>query len=345
MLEMNRMIINILLVFIFTAFSINAQDIDNVSKRGTTAAQFLKVSQGARATGMGSAFVAVSDDVSSMFWNVAGIARQKNNSVIFDHTQWIADLGYNFIAGSFNLGDYGTIGLSFTGSNYGEMKVTTIDEPNGTGAVFGVNDATFSLAWAMNLTQEFSIGLAPKVISQSIWNTSGTSFAIDMGILYDTPLDGLTIGMSITNLGTKLQLSGTTDVVLIDQDPETTGNNDRIPGEYSTGAWSLPLTYVLGLSYSVINTGMHKFIVDVDARHPNDNYESVNVGGEYVFNDVLALRAGYKSMFLEDSQESFALGAGFKQKILGNIAFYIDYAYQDFGILTAVHKVSIGIDF
>ena len=50
-------------------------------------------------------------------------------------------------------------------------------------------------------------------------------------------------------------------------------------------------------------------------------------------------------MFLEDSQESFALGAGFKQKILGNVAFYIDYAYQDFGILSAVHKVSIGIDF
>ena len=90
---------------------------------------------------------------------------------------------------------------------------------------------------------------------------------------------------------------------------------------------------------------MHKFIIDVDAKHPNDNYESLNVGGEYVFNNVIALRGGYKSLFLDDSQESFALGAGFKQRILGNIAFYIDYAYQDFGILAAVHKISIGIDF
>ena len=342
---MNKLIINILLVFIFAAFSINAQYVDNVSKRGTTAAPFLKVSQGARGTAMGSAFVAVSDDASAMFWNVAGIARQNNNSVIFDHTQWIAGLSYNFIAGSLNLGDFGTIGLSFVGSNYGEMNVTTVDEPNGTGSVFSVSDVAFSLGWAINLTQEFSIGFNPKVIQQTIWNTSGTAFALDMGVLYDTPFDGLTIGMSITNLGTKLQLSGTSAVLLYDPDKETTGNNDRIPGEFSTGAWSLPLTYVLGFSYDVVNTDMHKFIVDIDARHPNDNYESLNVGAEYVFNDVIALRGGYKTLFLEDSQETFALGAGFKQKILGNVALYIDYAYQDFGILTSIHKISVGIDF
>jgi len=342
---MNKLVIKTLLVFIFVAFEINAQYVDNVSKRGTTAAQFLKVSQGARGTGMGSAFVAVSDDASSMFWNVAGIARQEGNSAIFDHTQWIADLNYNFIAGSINLGDYGTVGVSFIGSNYGEMNVTTVDEPDGTGSVFSVSDVAFSLGWAINLTQEFSIGFNPKVIQQTIWNTSGTAFAIDMGILYDTPFDGLTIGMSITNLGTKLQLTGTSNVILYDQDDATTGNNDRIPGEYSTGSWSLPLNYVLGFSYKVLNTEMHKFVVDVDAKHPNDNYESLNVGGEYVFNDVIALRGGYKTLFLDNSQESFALGAGFKQKLLGNVALHIDYAYQDFGILTSIHKVSVGIDF
>ena len=342
---MNKLVIKTLLVFIFVAFEINAQYVANVSKRGTTAAQFLKVSQGARGTGMGSAFVAVSDDASSMFWNVSGIARQEGTSVIFDHTQWIADLSYNFIAGSISLGDYGSVGVSFIGSNYGEMNVTTVDEPNGTGSVFSVSDVAFSLGWAINLTQEFSIGFNPKVIQQTIWNTSGTAFAIDMGILYDTPFEGLTIGMSITNLGTKLQLTGTSNVILYDQDDETTGNNDRIPGEYSTGSWSLPLNYVLGFSYKVFSTEMHKLVVDVDAKHPNDNYESLNVGGEYVFNDVLAIRGGYKTLFLDNSQESFALGAGFKQKLLGNVALHIDYAYQDFGILTSIHKVSVGIDF
>ena len=168
---MNRLIKMILFFFIFAAFNINAQIVDNVSKRGTTAAQFLKVSQGARAAGMGSAFVAVADDASSMFWNVAGIARQDNNTVIFDHTQWIAGLSYNFIAGSINLGNFGTIGMSFIGSNYGEMNVTTIDEPDGTGSVFTVSDVAVSVGWAINLTDNFSIGFNPKVIQQTIWNT------------------------------------------------------------------------------------------------------------------------------------------------------------------------------
>lgn len=47
----------------------------NVSKRGTVAAPFLTISQGARATAMGSAFVAIADDPSAVYWNPAGIAR------------------------------------------------------------------------------------------------------------------------------------------------------------------------------------------------------------------------------------------------------------------------------
>jgi len=45
---------------------INAQYVTNVSKRGTSVAAFLKVAQGARATGMGGAFVGIADDASSM---------------------------------------------------------------------------------------------------------------------------------------------------------------------------------------------------------------------------------------------------------------------------------------
>ena len=90
---------------------------------------------------------------------------------------------------------------------------------------------------------------------------------------------------------------------------------------------------------------MHHLVVDVDAKHPNDNYESLNVGGEYIFNDIISLRGGYKTIFLTDSQESFAIGAGFKQKIVGNVAIKVDYAYQDFGKLNAIHKISVGIDF
>lgn len=97
-------------IFLLSTFSYGQNNFEkNVSKRGTVAAPFLNISQGARATAMGSAFVAVADDPTAVFWNPAGVARLRQNGFAVDHTQWIADLKYNFIAGSINLGRLGAI--------------------------------------------------------------------------------------------------------------------------------------------------------------------------------------------------------------------------------------------
>jgi opacity protein-like surface antigen len=317
----------------------------NVSKRGTVAAPFLTISQGARATGMGSAFVAVADDPSAIFWNAAGLARLKQNGFVVEHTEWIADLKYNFGAAALTLGDYGTIGVSFISSDYGEMNVTTIEEPNGTGETFNVSDVSVSIAWAINLTDNFSIGFNPKVVYQSIWNMSDFAMAIDMGVLYNTPFQGITLGMSITNFGSKMNLNGNTGVVLYDPDEETTGNNGRIPAELETDDWDLPLGFKVGVSYNALNTVDHKLIIGMDASHPNNDYESLNIGGEYVFSDILSIRGGYKSLFLDDNEESFTLGAGFRQNLMGNINLVFNYSYSDFGRLSDVQKFSVGVNF
>ena len=325
--------------------NIKAQYVANISKRGTSMAAFLKIGQGARAVSMGSAFVGIADDATSIYWNVAGIARLGHNSLVFDHTDWIADLKYNFLAGTVSLGDYGTLGLSLTASDYGEMKVTTVDEPEGTGEVFSVNDFALSLAWAYNLTDAFTIGFNPKVVYESIWKTSGYAIGIDMGILYNTPFKGFTLGMSITNFASKMRLLGTSEIVLYDPDPSTTGNNGRIPAQYYTEYWSLPLVFTIGVSYKAFESYNNKLVIDVDAHHPSDNYESVSLGGEYTFRQMFSLRAGYKSLFLKDAEESFTLGAGFHQQILGNVTLRVDYAFLKFGRLNDVHKFSLGIDF
>ena len=69
------------------------------------------------------------------------------------------------------------------------------------------------------------------------------------------------------------------------------------------------------------------------------------VDGEYSFADILSVRAGYKSLFLEDSEESFTLGAGFKQRLMGNMNIQFDYAYADFGRLGNTQKFSVGVKF
>jgi len=337
-----KTLLNLTLLLLFVVGNTFAQSRD-VSKRGTVAASFLSNSQGARATGMGSAFVSISDDASAIYWNPAGLAKLQGSGAMFDRTSWFADVNYNFVAGYVNLSGMGTLGLSFTSSEYGDMQVRTIDQPEGTGELFSATDAVFALSYAMNLTDNFSIGFTPKIVYQSIWKMSSTAIALDLGVQYVTPFDGIILGMSISNFGTKMKLLGTSNLVLLDLDTKTSGNNDKIPGNIQTDEWALPLNFRVGLGYNFKITDENKITLAVDALHPSDNYESLNVGAEYGFKDFLFLRGGYKSLFLADSEESFTVGFGVKQSLLDNLAFKIDYAYQHFGRLANIQKFTLGI--
>lgn len=319
--------------------------VSNVSKRGTSAATFLSISQGARATAMGSAFVAIADDQSALYWNPAGLANLEGTGILFDHAKWVADIQYNFLAASYSLGDVGTLGLSVTTASSGDMRVTTIDEPQGTGEIFGANDAAVSLAYAIRLTSDFAIGFNPKFVHQSIWKMSASAVALDLGVQYQTPFKGILLGMSITNFGSKMKLSGNNTLVLYDLDPSSGGNNERTPANLSTEAWALPLNFRVGIAYRPELSASHKLVLAVDAAHPSDNYESVNIGGEYTFQNFFAVRGGYKALFLAATEESFTLGAGFKQNLLGNVAITLDYAYSDFGRLQEMQKFSFSINF
>ncbi|MGE5315101.1 MAG: PorV/PorQ family protein [Acidobacteriota bacterium] len=321
------------------------QDINSdVSKRGTTAAPFLTIVQGARAMGMGSAFVALANDQSSLYWNPAGITDTYGTGFMFDHTSWFADIEYNYAAGTMNLGSFGTIGMSFTASNYGEMNVTTVDNPGGNGETFGVSDVAFSVSYAMKLTDNFSIGFNPKYIYQKIAKMSASAVAIDLGVKYVTPFKGVTLGMSISNFGPKMQMTGNSALVLFDQNTGSTGNNGRIPAELETDEWALPLTFRVGIAYDALKTDMHKLVIAADALHPADNYESVNVGGEYTFNDFLFIRGGYKNLFLQNAEEKYTFGFGVKQEMVG-VSLQVDYAYQEYTRLKNAQKITVSVNF
>ncbi len=344
---------NRILVFGFTLLFIGIQLLSaqtqnyrsNVSKRGTTAAAFLEIGVGSRALGMGTAFTALADDPSAIYWNVGGLAKLRRHGILFNHTEWIARTRFDFLGAAFRVGKWGTVGLSVTALSMDEMEVTTLEEPDGTGQTFRAGDFAASLAYAFSLTDRFSIGLNAKFIRQTIWEMSATGFALDVGVHYQTPFKGLLLGMSMTNFGTKMRMDGNNTMILYDPDPAATGNNGRIPANIKMDYWPLPLNFRIGLAYQLFKNNFHQMQVALDAQHPNDNYESINVGVEYVYKRMFALRAGYKSLFLKDSQESFTLGAGLNYPLLGNVMLHIDFAYLDFGVLESVQKYTLGIDF
>ena len=65
-----------------------------------------------------------------------------------------------------------------------------------------------------------------------------------------------------------------------------------------TGEYPLPLTFRIGVAMDVLNNEENRVTIAADALHPTDNDESLNVGAEYMYNNLIAFRVGYKSLLL-----------------------------------------------
>jgi hypothetical protein len=342
------LIVRIKLILLLITLTLWAQEQnfkENVSKRGTTAASFLEIGVGARPIAMGGAFTALADDPTALYWNVAGIAKQRKVGILFNHSEWIAGVNFDFLGGVVPVGRFGAVGVSFTALTMDEMDVTTVNAPEGTGQTFKAGDFAVGISYALKLTDRFAIGVTPKFIYQSIWQMSAKGFAIDVGVHYETPWKNVALGFAMTNFGTKMQMIGDNARVLHDFDDQSSGNNDRVTALLETQKWSTPLNFKIGLLYTPIQAEKHLANLTFDAQHPNNDYESINMGIEYVYNKRFALRGGYQTLFLDDSQESFTVGAGLNYPIVGNTMLHIDFAYADFGILDDVTKFSLGVDF
>ena len=319
--------------------------ISDVSKVGITAAPFLEIGIGARAVGMGGAFVGTADDASALFWNPSGIARSPNMQFLFMHADWLADISFDFAGFSIPLGPFGSIGASLTSLNYGEMLVRTVNSPDGTGERFNSGDIAVGLSYARGLTDRFSIGFTVKYINQRIWHESANGFAMDFGTLFITGFKGLRIGATLSNFGTDMRMEGKDLLVYHDINPYIQGNNDRTPSNLETQHWPLPLTFQFGLAMEILQTPMSRVTIAADAIHPSDNTESMNLGAEYGFRDMLFLRAGYRDMLLRDGEQGLTFGAGFGQRFVGNLKVQLDYAYADFGRLENVQRFSLSLSF
>jgi len=330
------------LTIIVMSYNIFGQDI---SKSGTTAAQFLKINVGPRAMGMGSAFVATADDISAIYWNPSGLAGDHTNNAYFNHTSWIADVDVEFAALSSYIDGFGTIGAYVSVAKEIENEVVrTVDQPEGTGELFDAGGISIGITYARQLTDHFSMGFNFKYIQERVWHMNAQGFALDIGALYKIDiLNEFRIGANISNFGTKMKLSGRDILEVKSVGAGNQGN--LINTEIVLDEFSLPLIFRVGVAADLLKTESLRFTLGLDAVHPNDHTEYVNIGGEFGWNEILFVRAGYKSLFEKDTEQGLTLGLGFNYRLSNVIKFLFDYAYQDFGRLESVHYISVGIKF
>ena len=346
-LSMKKIFFIFFIVIYLTAPGIGQNGQKNVSKAGTSAGSFLRIPVGAQAIGMGGAYVSLVNDATALYWNVAGIAGQNQNEFIGVHSDWIAGVSFDFAALVISLQEFGSIGFNITSLSMDDMKVRTVEKPEGTGEFFEAGDLAIALSYARFLSDRFAIGFTAKYIQQKIWHMKAGAFAIDMGTTFKTDLfSGMIIGASISNFGSSMQLSGRDTRRFSRIDETKLGSNERIPQNIEMDSWDLPLVIQFGLSTRAYYDENFSWTVAVDAVNPSDNYKSVNVGTELMYRDFLFFRTGYSALFLDDAEGGLSFGVGLKSaSILTQAVIDFDYAFRDMGRLQEVHTFSIGVIF
>ncbi|HOY45601.1 MAG TPA: PorV/PorQ family protein [bacterium] len=324
---------------------------------GTTAANFLEVGYGSAGSAMGDAYVSVANDLSSAYWNPAGLAFMTRSEAQFSIQPWLVNINTTYAGVGLALPRVGTLALAVTQVGYGDMAVTTMDYQDGTGELFNASDLAVSFSYARSLAQWFSFGASFKYINSQIWHMNANAMALDLGVMVNTNFfsfsgkreDGMTIGMSISNYGTKMKYDGMDLTWPIDVLPDQDGNYAQTAGQFKLEGWELPLIFRVGVSIHPIATATNRLTLAVDALHPNNNAESINVGAQYAYTlpstGTFYLRGGYKALALKETEFGPTMGAGVYLRMMGNLGVRFDYAYRDIGMLGNAHCYSIGMSF
>ena len=314
------------------------------SKTGTTIGQFTLIDPGARSAAMGGAGVTSSSEAVASFYNPGALGALGRSDFQFTYNQWLAGITVSNAVAAVRIGSIGTAAIAVTNLSSGDIPVTTVEQPLGTGEQFSVSDLLVGLGWGMAVTDRFSFGIQVNYVSERIWHSSVAVVGVNIGTIYRLSPDGLCIGASLINFGTKGRFDGTDLRVSYNEDPSRYGANSTLPATINADYFTLPIVFRVGLGYPVVLDGANTVTLAVDALHPSDEAECVNMGAEWAFQNVLFLRAGYQSLFLKDSEVGLTAGAGVQWDGLG-YDLRLDYAWASFGRLGGVQRVTLAFAF
>jgi len=298
----------------------------------------LIIPPGARPNGMGETFVAIADDATASWWNPAGLAFLPNNNIALMHSQLVPDLAsdvyYEFLGYTHQIKDVGTLSFSLVYLTYGTSVATNVEgEELGT---FKSWEAAGLASFAMQLRKNLSLGLSMKFIHADYapddftlerLDGTGSSFAVDAGVMWKLPSKKLNFGMAFTNLGP--------DIAFIDQE-----QSDPLPFTFRGGVAFFPIQDEI--SDLILTFDIEQSLVWLIDENTNQRRSEIyHVGAEYTYVDLLAGRIGY--VYDEDGDfkaPTYGLGFIYKKKLS------LDYAnVPQATTLDRVHRWSIYFTF
>ena len=281
---------------------------------GTSGADFLTVGVGARALAMGGAFTAVDSgaDANAVNWNPAALGRVDKANATASYNSLFVDQNQGYLGYAAPVGK--DSGVWAGGLNY--LMVSNIEKRAGdtenADTTFNSQNYAASASYAKAFGDNISAGATLKYVRMALDNLKENAMAVDAGVLVRTPVENLTVGGTMRNLGTDI------------------------------GPDSMPLTFKGGVAYKMFGA---KLLLASDFDWLETERRAYwSLGAEYWLSQNLALRGGYEFGHGADQLQSqlvgFGVGLGFKFD-----RFTMDYAFQPYGDLGNTHRVTLGLRF
>jgi hypothetical protein len=316
-------------ILIMWSVSVFAGD---ASRNGTTGAEELLIPVGARSIATGGAFLSNVTGLEALYYNPAGLAQGKGTEAMFSFTTYLADISVSYFAIGSNIGDFGSLALSVKTLNFGNIPVTTVDLPDGTGATYSPGYFTAGLTYAKIITDRVSVGVNAKVINETITDVSATGFAVDFGVQYRFP-SNLSIGASVKNIGTNMSFKGNSlqySTTLAGGPLGSPTANYNVPAE----EFQIPSYFELSTAYDYTISDDNKIMVGGAFRNNNVTDDEIRLGLEYGFKNMFFLRGGYSSSVQKTTGPpsninlGYTFGAGVNYSFADGMNFILDYSFQ-----------------
>jgi len=343
------LISSILLSFVLAPISTYA---GNKDRAGEAGAGQLLINPWARSSGLGGSNSSLVKGLEAQFLNVAGLAHTTKTEIIFAHTTYLK--GTNTTISSFGLSqrlgeNAGVIGLSVVSFSYGDIDITTTDQPEGGIGTFSPRQSNINLSYAKTFSHSIYAGVNIKLVSESISNLKASTVAIDAGIQYVTgKRDQLKFGVALKNVGPNMQYNG-----------DGLSFRGFVPGQANamtvnqrSAGFELPSLIRLGISYDIELAEKHILTPTYTFTSNSFTNDQHALGLRYAFAKLLVLRVAYvyENGIWDDALRMTAhtgLTAGasidvpLNKKIGSGIS--IDYAYQASNPYGGTHSLGLRI--
>ncbi|OGS20318.1 MAG: hypothetical protein A3J83_04255 [Elusimicrobia bacterium RIFOXYA2_FULL_40_6] len=221
---------------------------------------FLNLGLGARALGMGRAFVAVADDSSAVYWNPARLTKLNKIQAAVSHLMLFEDTSYDSLSFAKNMNDNLSFGMGYMQLVCGNIPVK--DENNSGDTTTSQYDGALLLSSAYKYRNSISFGITAKTVYKSFYDVSRTWHGIDLAASY-SPTERLDFGLNLQNFVYFGYIE-----------------NYEIPGALKAG-----------VSYKMLNKDI---TIALDANKTSGQSYKLNAGMELKTSGNLIVRGGFE---------------------------------------------------